>query len=236
MAPRSWLAARPLRCLAEWRGGLSGITFSIMTALPPLPAENDPLPAPSRNDAALQFLATRRSTKVIHLTEPGPQRDELDHLLQLAMRVPDHGKIGPWRFIVVSGAARHRIGAAMGEALSVANPATDAAARALEAQRWLRAPVTVVLVSAPVVPHKIPVWEQELSAGALAQNLLSLVHAAGFGACWLTGWNVYDAGATAVLGLAPGERIAGFINIGTATEAPSERVRPDLASRISWLE
>ena len=207
-----------------------------MTDLPALPAENDPLPAPVRNDAALRFLATRRSTKVIHLAEPGPDRGELEQLLRLAMRVPDHGKIGPWRFIVVAGEARHRIGALMGDALAAANPATDDAARALEAQRWLRAPVTVVLVSAPVVPHKIPVWEQELSAGALAQNLLSLVHAAGYGACWLTGWSVYDAGAASVLGLAPGERVSGFITIGTATEAPAERIRPDMAARISWLD
>ena len=207
-----------------------------MTDLPALPAENDPLPAPARNEAALQFLATRRSTKVIHLAEPGPDRDELDRLLRLAMRVPDHGKIGPWRFIVVAGAARERIGTLMGDALAAANPATDDASRTLEAQRWLRAPVTVVLVSAPVVPHKIPVWEQELSAGALAQNLLSLVHAAGYGACWLTGWSVYDAGAGAVLGLTAGERVAGFINIGTATEAPAERVRPDMGARISWVD
>jgi nitroreductase len=206
-----------------------------MTDLPLLPAANNPLPAPARNDAALAFLATRRSTKVIHLAEPGPDRAELDRLLMLAMRVPDHGKIGPWRWVIVAGDARTRVGAAMAEALKAANPAADDAHCAAETARWLRAPVVAALISAPVVPHKIPVWEQELSAGALAQNALSILHAAGWGACWLTGWNAYDPGSTAVLGVADGERIAGLISIGTATEPPTERIRPDLSARISWL-
>jgi nitroreductase len=207
-----------------------------MTDLPALPAENDPLPVPVRNEAALAFLATRRSTKVIHLAEPGPDRAELERLLLLAMRVPDHGKIGPWRWVIVAGEARARVGAAMALALKASNPAADDAHLAAEAARWQRAPVVAALVSCPVVPHKIPVWEQELSAGALAQNALSVLHAAGWGACWLTGWNAYDPGATAVLGVGGGERIAGLISIGTATEPPTERIRPDLPSRIRWLD
>lgn len=203
--------------------------------LPDLPAEGDLLPGPAYDPAVLRFLAGRRSTKVIHLAAPGPDRPVLDRLLQLAMRVPDHGKLGPWRWVIVAGQARERVGAAMAQVLAAATPDADPGHLTAETDRWLRAPVIAVLVSAPVTPHRIPVWEQELGAGALAQNLLCLLQAAGYGACWLTGWNAYDPGAARVLGLAPGERIAALISIGTATTAPQERVRPDLPARISWL-
>lgn len=198
-----------------------------------LPAEHDPLPAPKPDPHLAEVLRTRRSTKVIHLAGPGPDDGEIDTILAAAMRVPDHGKIGPWRVIVIAGARRAALGKAMAARLAETQPDSPAATLAGEEARWTRAPVVLCVVSSPVVPHKIPVWEQELSVGALCLNILLGCHAAGYGACWLTGWNSQDAGAAALLGVGAGERIAGFISVGTATEAPTERVRPDPASRIS---
>jgi nitroreductase len=199
-----------------------------------LPAENEVLPLPSSNPALKEVLATRRSTKVIHLTGPGPDAAEVEAILRVAMRVPDHGKIGPWRFVVIAGERRSACADMMALCLAASSQKADQAQLEAERARWLRAPVVVTVISSPVTPHKIPVWEQELSVGALCLNVELGAHAAGWGACWLTGWNAYDAGVASALGLREGERIAGFISIGTASEPPVERVRPDPASRIAW--
>jgi nitroreductase len=191
-----------------------------------LPAEGDAMPLPRLRPEVLAFLATRRSTKVIHLIEPGPSPAQVDALLALASRVPDHGKLGPFRFVVLEGEARARFGEANAAALLAHDALTPEAALEAERTRYLRAPVTVAVVSTAAEHPKIPVWEQELVAGEVCFALLLAAHASGWGACWLTGPNAYDAAPRAWLGVTGSERIAGFISLGTPTQAQPERARP----------
>jgi nitroreductase len=204
--------------------------MSLIDALPAPPAENDPLPAIRLAPEALAFLASRRSTKVIHLAEPGPAGTTLARLLTIAARVPDHGKLAPWRFIVVEGDARAALGEALAGVFQRRFPDAQPPAVQAEAQRFLRSPLTVVVVSRAAPHPKIPEWEQVLSAGAVCHQLLLAAHAAGFGGCWLTGWAAYDAEAKTILGLAAGEQIAGFVPLGTPTTPAQERLRPDVAA------
>lgn len=198
-----------------------------ITAIPAPPAENEPCEATHESADALAMLAKRRSTKVIHLTTPGPSSAEIDALLTLASRVPDHGKLGPWRFVVIEGEGRARAGEAL------ASVAADAQSAEIARNTFLRAPVCVLVVCAPVESPKVPKWEQELAVGAVCHQLLLSAHAMGFGGCWLTGWSVYDERARTALGLAEHEKIAGYIHLGTPTETPTERVRADVSTRIS---
>jgi nitroreductase len=204
--------------------GLMPLTAS---AVPSAPAENEPCNAVFESAETLALLARRRSTKVIHLQEPGPTGDALDAILRLAARVPDHGKLGPWRFVIIEGEARTRAGAALAGVCADA-PSADAA-RAM----FLRAPVCVMVVSTAQPHPKIPEWEQHLSAGAVCYGMLIAAHAMGYGGCWLTGWSCYDERARAALGLDASERIAGFIYLGAPTETPLERPRPDWSTRTS---
>ncbi len=197
------------------------------SAIPAAPEENRILPAFRESAEVLTLLALRRSTKVVHLAPPGPDAEQLDALLRIAARVPDHGKLGPWRFVVIAGDGRERAG------LALASVAADDASAEAARQTFLRAPLCVMVVSTAAPHPKIPEWEQQLSAGAACQNLLLGAYAMGFGACWLTGWACYDARARAALGLQEHERIAGFIHIGAPTEPPSERVRADWRQRVS---
>ncbi len=195
--------------------------------IPPEPAENDPCVAVLESAQTLALLAKRRSTKVIHFREPGPTGADLDAVLRLAARVPDHGKLGPWRFVVIEGEGRARAGEAL------ASVSADSASAEIARNTFLRAPVCVMVISTAQPHAKIPEWEQHLSAGAVCYALLLAAHAMGHGGCWLTGWPVYDVRACAALGLASHERIAGFIHLGTPTEAPTERVRADWRERVS---
>lgn len=199
------------------------------SAVPAFPAENE-ASAPVRESAdALRLLAERRSSKPFHLAAPGPSSDQLKALLRLATRVPDHGKLAPWRFIVMEGEGAVRAGEALARVVAANGGATDemlAAARAT----FTRAPLVVTIVSTAAPHPKIPEWEQVLSAGAVAQTLLIAAHAMGFGGVWLTGWPCYDAKARAALGLESHEQIAAFVHLGVQTEAQPERVRPDVAA------
>jgi nitroreductase len=203
-----------------------------LTAIPPQPRENEPANAVNPNAETLALLARRRSTKNGQLSEPGPSDAELDALLHLAARVPDHVKLGPWRFVIVSGDARVRAGEKLAEV--IANDAGVDAMR-LNAARTLlsRAPTCVMVVSSPVESIKAPDWEQQLSAAAACFQLLLSAHALGYAGCWLTEWPTYDARARAALGLSEREQIAGFIYLGTAREPATERFRADVAPRIS---
>lgn len=194
--------------------------------VPAAPAENQPCPAAFESLETLTLLAKRRSTKIIHFTEPGPSDAQVDTLVRLAARVPDHGKLGPWRFVVFAGEGRMRGDAA----LTAAAPAD----RIDHARGFFqRAPICVMVVSSVKTHPKIPDWEQALSSAAACQTLLIAAHAMGFGGCWLTEWPAYEPAARAALGLAEDERIAGFVFLGTATQAPTERVRADYTSRLS---
>lgn len=199
------------------------------SSIPAAPAENDACNAALESAEALTLFARRRSTKIVHLAEPGPSSDALDGLIRLAARVPDHGKLGPWRFVVIEGEGRKRAGEAL------ASVSADAPSAEIARNTFTRAPVCVMVVSSPVNHAKIPEWEQQLSAGAVCYSLLLAAHAMGYGGCWLTGWPCYDARARAALGLSESERIAGFIHLGAATETPTERVRADWKERISRL-
>ena len=181
----------------------------------------------------IQSVLTRRSVLVKNMCEPGPNPSEIELILQAAHRVPDHGKIGPWRFIVFSGQRRAEFGKTLQARYPAVFPeATDSLIEA-EAERFLRAPLVIGVISSPI-KHKVPVWEQELSAGAACQNILHASHALGFAAQWLTEWYACDEVIDEALGLGDKERFAGFIYIGSAAEKPSERNRPSLEDRVRY--
>jgi nitroreductase len=195
----------------------------LTVALPPAPEFGAPIelaPTPE----VLRFLALRRSTSAVTLAAPGPGDEELAALLRLATRVPDHGKLAPWRFLILEGADK----AAFAERLeALARGRGDATAAAKLAK--LRIPPLAVAVISSPREAPIPEWEQILSAGAVCTNLLYGALAMGYGANWITDWYAYDPDATAILGLAARERVAGFILMGTPREPPLERERPDPA-------
>ena len=195
-------------------------------------AENEPANAIYESAETLKLLAQRRSTKIVLFGEPGPSSEEIDKLLHLAAHVPDHGKLGPWRFVVISGEGRGRAGDALAKVLE-ADADADEMQLSAAREMFLRAPACVAVVSAAAPHPKIPEWEQQLSAGAVCFALLVSAHAMGYAGCWLTGWAAYDARARAALGLKASERIAGFIYLGTTTQQPTERVRADAQSRIT---
>jgi nitroreductase len=186
--------------------------------------------------AALELLRTRRSVKADFLAEPGPDEDQLGTILEAGLRVPDHGKIGPWRIVHVTRGAGERVGDVIARRWLEDHPKQAPERAEPERTRLLRAPVVLCVVSAPDHDHKIPVWEQELSAGALCQNLLVAAHASGFAAQWLTGWIAYDRAVLEALGVGERERVAGYIHIGSPSVAPQERARPAVEERVTRLE
>ncbi len=178
----------------------------------------------------LDLLLTRRSVKAPMLSEPGPSPDQLATILRAAARVPDHKKLEPWRFILFEGDARARFGEVLAAACTNEDKEPPSAVRLeTERTRLLRAP-TVVAVISRVTPHPAaPEWEQVLSCGAACMNLCLAANAMGFGTCWLTEWYSFSVGVRRALGLADNERIAGFVDIGTAKERQPDRERPDVA-------
>ena len=203
-----------------------------LSAIPASPHENEPANAVRESAETLALLARRRSSKLLQLDEPAPSSRELDALITLAARVPDHGKLGPWRFVVIEGDARQRAGAALEQVIRN-DEGVDDARREFVRNWFKRAPACVMVVSSPRPNPKVPEWEQQLSAGAVCFNLLISAHAFGYGGCWLTEWPTFDERARAALGLTPEERIAGFVYLGTANMGASERIRADVCSRIS---
>lgn len=189
---------------------------------------------PIANDAALAFLAARRSHPPKLLTAPGPDRESLLRLLTLAARVPDHGKLEPWRFVVLERAALDRLAPLLHAA--VLRDGQDEAA-ADKAAAALASPVVVAVIHTPVESPKIPLWEQQLSTGAVCLSLVNAALAAGWGACWLTGFAATNRDfAEAHLGLGPDEIMAGLIHIGSSTAVPPDRPRPDVAAKTTWLQ
>jgi len=178
---------------------------------------------------ALELLKTRRSIKPIELNGPGPTAAEVETLLTVASRVPDHGKLVPWRFIIFEGEARLAAGAAIVAAFRGKYPEAKPEQAEAERQRLARAPLVIAVVSRAGPHVKIPEWEQVLSAGAAAMNLVLAAHALGYGASWITEWYAYDRNVLAALGLKENERIAGFVHIGRPSDKPEDRPRPPLA-------
>ncbi len=180
----------------------------------------------------LSLLATRRSGKPRAMVAPGPDADQLAAMLAIAARTPDHGKLAPWRFVIVPDAARAALSTLITDAYRAERP--QAARLEIEALDSFarQAPALVVVLSSPRPESKIPLWEQELSAGAACMNLLHACHAMGFVGGWLTGWAAYSDIVRDAFGAAP-ERIAGFIFMGTPGSPLDERDRPDLGRVIS---
>ncbi|MDZ4094087.1 MAG: nitroreductase [Paracoccaceae bacterium] len=189
---------------------------------------------PSPNPAALEFLLTRRSHPAKTLAAPVPTRAELIPILTAAARSPDHGKLEPWRFVVLERGTMVRL-ADLAE--------TRAQDRGLDADQIAKGRgqfdqgnLAVVVVASPKASSKVPGIEQTLSAGAVCTALLNAAHAAGWGACWLTGWPAHDRGfVTKGLGLSPDEFVAGIVHIGTAGAVPPDRPRPDIDAITTWV-
>ena len=178
----------------------------------------------------LAFLARRRSASALTLTAPGPGDDEIATLLRLATRVPDHGKLFPWRFVILRGAGKARFVSGL-EAIAAARP--DGERLTAKLGKIKAPPLTVAVISRAPTPGDIPEWEQRLSAAAVCMTLIIAAQAMGYGANWITDWYAYDAEAGRLLGLGEGERVAGFVHIGASAETPLERVRPDVDTLVS---
>ena len=208
--------------------------MAIKANLPPEPEFGVPLAPNHPSPETLQLMALRRSTPVAALSEPGPGADDIDAILRLAMRVPDHRKLEPWRVLVIEGDKRALFGEVLAAARNLREP--DAAPEKLAAERALplRAPVILAVISSPVHdPKKTPVWEQQLSAGALCQNILIASQAMGWAGVWITEDAAYDGHVHAALGMHGHEQVAGFIYLGTATNEPVERQRPTISAKAT---
>src|SRR5436190_21009827 len=177
---------------------------------------------------ALDLLKTRRSVKPMLLTGPGPSSAELDSLLTVASRVPDHGKLTPWRFIVFQGPAREAAGEKIASVFRSSHPEATTEQIEFERKRLARAPLVIAVVSRAGAHVKIPEWEQVLSAGASAMSLVLAAHALGYAANWITEWYAYDRRVLDALALKENERMAGCVHIGTPAHAGTERPRPGL--------
>ena len=182
----------------------------------------------------LNHLKTRRSVLAKNLSEPGPNKDQLNTILEIATRVPDHRKLEPWRFIVIQGDGRKKLGELFCKIKLQECDLTDDQIKA-ETNRYNHAPVVIVVVFSPV-EHKTPVFEQLLSCGAVCQHINLASLALGFNSQWVTNWCAFDKQAQKELGLKPHESIAGFIHIGTAQCIPNDRQRPDLSNKVSYYQ
>lgn len=188
------------------------------------------------DDAALRFLHDRRSVPAAQLRPPGPTPDQLRAIVATAIRVPDHGKLTPWRLIAFTGDAGARYGEALAALHARVDPGVPDRKLAKDRERFAHSPVVLAVIARIDERHpKIPAQEQLLSAGCLGFNLLLAAQAAGFGAQWLTGWSCYDRAAAGLLGLADDERAIAYIHIGNRGDEPPERNRPDVDSILgAW--
>lgn len=184
----------------------------------------------------LDVLDARRSVPPMQLCEPGPDHPQLLRMLRSAVRVPDHGKRMPWRFVRLEGDARRAFGERLARRSRERDPAASDAAIEKDRQRFMHAPVIVTVVANQGPDEKIPASERLLSAGCVCFSLLQAAKAFGFGACWLTGWAAYDPAIHRELGIADDEAVVGFIHIGTIRTNPPERDRPDPAALLTdWI-
>ena len=191
---------------------------------------NAALPLPVRSDEVLARLAVRRSASAQLLAAPGPSEAEIEQILSLGARTPDHGKLFPWRFVVLGPQSRAELSEALA-ALAETQGRVDKDLAVLA--KLANPPLTIMVVSTPIQGHKVPVWEQQLSAGAVCMNLEHAADALGYSASWITDWYSYDPAAVALFGVENGESIAGFIHVGSLSEPPLERPRPNLEHKVT---
>ena len=189
--------------------------------------ESDPVPD------AIELLKTRRSVKPREMSGPGPSPAELETILTIGARVPDHGKLAPWRFIVFEGDARLRAGEIIAKVFAQNNPQATATDLEIEKKRLTDAPLVIGVVSFTRPHPKVPAFEQELSAGASAMNIVTAATALGYGAAWLTGWFAFDRNVLDGFGLNADEKLAGLIHIGTPSRPNEDRPRPNLSEIVT---
>ena len=182
----------------------------------------------------IDYLQTRRSVPAANLKVPAPSSEDISTILQIATRVPDHGKLAPWRFIIFQGDARVECGKRLLKLLQSRGQVLTKEQKQQELTRLSRAPLVIGVVSRAAKHPKIPIWEQQLSAGAVCINILHSVHALGFAGQWLSEWYLFDSEAGKILGLGDNEQFAGFIHIGTPDLTPTERPRPDTSTLVSF--
>ena len=187
----------------------------------------------TKTNAVIDYLRSRKSLPLTMMSEPGPSESELRDMLEIASRTPDHGRLEPWRFIVYRDEAGREIGEKLAiRAQEINGPMADDQIER-ERNRIRRAPVAIGVVAVTKESEKIPAWEQFLSAGAVAMNLVHAANAYGYKANWVTGWYSDDEKGRAILGLSPEERMAGIVHIGSSDREIAERPRPDVDSLIS---
>ena len=190
----------------------------------------------SENRALIEYLKTRRSVTLPFLQEPGPDRQQLQDILEIGTRVPDHGKLAPWRLITIEGEARNIAGQKLADLVQSRDPEVSEEILDAERTRFVPAPITIGVISAAHDHPKIPIIEQQFSAACVCFNLVHAAHALGFAAHWVTRWYAFDAEASAIFGAKEGEFFAGFVHIGTPTTHLGERPRPELADVVeSWV-
>ena len=182
---------------------------------------------------AIELLKSRRSVKPREMSGPGPSPAELETILTIGARVPDHGKLTPWRFIVFEGDARTRAGEIIASVFARKNPQSPPAELEVEKRRLMDAPLVIAVVIFTRPHPKVPAWEQQLSAGASAMNIVTAATALGYGACWLTGWFAFDRDVLNGLGLKADEKLAGFVHIGTPSKPSEDRPRPALSDIVT---
>ena len=192
------------------------------------------MPSPLNDtSSALSLLLSRRSGSAKAMSGPGPSDEEIMRILAAGVRVPDHGKLAPWRFILIEDEARTRLGDVLVTCVLEDDPRASSERLEQERGRFLRAPVIVAVVSRVREGIAIPEWEQILSAGAVCENILLASHAMGYVANWITEWYAYHPRVKDALGLTAGERVAGYIYIGTSTVALEDRPRPDIENLLT---
>jgi len=192
-------------------------------------------PLPQARPEFIEFLETRRSNLAKLMSAPGPSQDQIDKILEIAARVPDHRKLAPWRFVIFQDQARAKFGQYIAASFMKENSEAPMDRVMFEGQRLMRAPLVVAVISSPVdCPRGTPEWEQHLCAGAVCFNMCLASQAHGFGAQWLTEWYSYHDDVNAQLGLSEKEKVAGYIYIGTVDTPSSERARPNLKEKISF--
>jgi nitroreductase len=188
------------------------------------------------NKKVLEFMQTRRSVPAKTMGGPGPSNSQIRQMAEIAARVPDHGKIAPWRFIEYSNSAKTRLDGLILKRAIEKQPDLDGEMKAVEQSRMTRSPTVIGLISSPKEHPKVPVWEQELSCGAAGMNWLIAANALGFDAQWLSEWIAFDEVLAPHFGVKNNERLAGFIHIGTRTMPKTERDRPKLEDVFVLLD